>query len=74
LVYSKIGPARGTAETGDRFGSAVAFLANSDLDFDSGEHLVVGAPGEDVGRMVYAGGARTVPPYRYCEHGCGRDE
>jgi hypothetical protein len=34
---------------------------------------VVGAPGEDVGALPDAGAARTVPLYRYCEHGCGSD-
>jgi len=74
-VYTKIGPARGTAETGDRFGSAVAFMARPDLDFGDDERLVVGAPGEDVGALADAdaGAARVVLLYRYCEFGCGSD-
>lgn len=72
LVYTKIGPARGTAETGDRFGSAVAFMARPNLDFDD-DRLVVGAPGEDVGALADAGATRAVLLYRYCEYGCGSD-
>lgn len=34
---------------------------------------MVGAPGKDIGRLSNAGAARTVPLYRYCEHGCGSD-
>ena len=74
LVYSTIRPARGTAETGDRFGSAVAFLSRPTLELENNEdRLVVGAPGEDIGQLSNAGAARTVPLYRYCEHGCGSD-
>lgn len=74
LVYSTIRPARGTAEAGDRFGSAVAFLSRPTLELDYYEdHLVVGAPGEDIGQLSNAGAARTVPMSRYCEHGCGSD-
>ena len=73
LVYSQIRPARGTAETGDRFGSAVAFVTRPTLKFDNDERLVVGAPGEDIGSLSNAGAARTVPLYRYCEHACGSD-
>ena len=73
LVYTKIGPPRGTAETGDRFGSAVAFTARPNLDFGYEDRLVVGAPGEDVGALADAGAARVMLLYRSCEYGCGSD-
>ena len=71
LVSYEIRPARGTAENGDRFGSAVALSAGPDPEFLSDARLVVGAPGEDVGARADAGAARIVPLYRSCEHGCG---
>ena len=47
LVYSTIRPALGTAETGDRYGSAVAFLSRPPLELENNQdRLVVGAPGE----------------------------
>lgn len=74
LEYSMIRPALGTAETGDRYGSAVAFLSRPPLELSNNEdRLVVGAPGKDIGQLSDAGAARTVPLYRYCEHGCGSD-
>lgn len=72
LVYSKVRPARGTVEIGDRFGSAVAFLRPT-LEFGYDERLVVGAPGEDIGALRNAGAVRTVPLYMSCEHACGSD-
>ncbi len=73
MVYSKIMPARGTAETGDRFGSAVAFLNRPTLEFGYDEHIMVGAPGEDVGTLADAGAVRIVPISMSCEHTCGSD-
>jgi hypothetical protein len=74
LVYSTIRPALGTAEAGDRYGSAVAFLSRPPLELKNNQdRLVVGAPGKDIGHLSNAGAARTVPLYRYCEHGCGSD-
>ncbi len=74
LVYSTIRPALGTTETGDRYGSAVAFLSRPPLELENNQdRLVVGAPGKDIGQLSNAGAVRTVPLYRYCMHGCGSD-
>lgn len=67
-------PAHGTVETGDRFGSAVAFLSRLTMRRDYYEdRLVVGIPGEDIGRIRNAGAVRLLPLSRYCEHACGSD-
>jgi hypothetical protein len=72
LVYSTARPARGTIESGDRFGSAVAFLRTS-REFGYDEQLVVGAPGEDIGTLRDAGAVRTMALGMYCERACGSD-
>ena len=73
FVYSTLRPGRGTAETGDRFGSAVAFLTRPSLEFGYDERLLIGTPGEDIGGLRDAGAVRIVPLSRYCGHACGSD-
>ena len=51
-AFTQGGGAAGAAETGDRFGAAIA---TGDFDGDGYGDVAVGAPGEDVGSVVDAG-------------------
>lgn len=51
------GTVSGAAETGDRFGSA---LASADIDWDGCHDLIVGTPYEDIGTTTNAGTAQII--------------
>ncbi|MFF3689735.1 hypothetical protein [Streptomyces sp. NPDC002187] len=58
----------GTAETDDKFGSA---LDVTDLKSDGIAHIVVGCPGEAIGTKTYAGAVTVIPGRRTGKPGTG---
>lgn len=55
--FTQSGPVAGVAETGDRFGAAVAL---GDFDGDGRDDVAVGVPGEDEGNQVDAGTVNVI--------------
>jgi len=55
--FSQLGPIRGRAEEGDRFGTV---LAAGDFDGDGDDDLAVGVPNEGLGGRAHAGAVNII--------------